>query len=262
MTLVMGIINVTPDSFSDGGLFLGPDAAIAHARQLIAEGADLIDIGGESTRPGAQRPGVAEEMRRVLPVIEALKDAGVPISLDTMSAEVARAGVAAGASIVNDVSGGLADRQMLSTVAELGVDYVCMHWRGHLDGADSLARYDDAVPEVLAELRSRRDACLAAGISPERLILDPGFGFSKDPQHNWQLLRALAEFQQLGHRVLVGVSRKRFLGALLDGREPTGRDAASAAITFYCAERRVWAVRTHTVPAHRDAIAVARALAS
>lgn len=259
-TLVMGIVNVTPDSFSDGGRWLDPRAAIERGRQLVAEGADVIDIGGESTRPGAVRPDADEERARVLPVIEALAAEGITVSLDTMRAEVAAAGVAAGARIVNDVSGGLADPAMLDTVAALDVDYVCMHWRGLLGHGDTNAHYDHVVDDVLAELTGRRDACLAAGIAPQRVILDPGYGFSKDADQNWLLLAALDRFQRLGHRLLVGVSRKRFLGTLLDGRDPEGRDAASAALTFEAARHGVWAVRTHTAREHADAVRVAERL--
>lgn len=261
-TLVMGIVNVTPDSFSDGGRWLDARAAIEHGRRLVAEGADIIDVGGESTRPGAVRPEADEERARVLPVIEALAGEGVTVSLDTMRADVAAAGVGAGARIVNDVSGGLADPAMLDTVAGLDADYVCMHWRGLLGDGDTNAHYADVVDDVLAELAGRRAACLAAGIAPGRVILDPGYGFSKDADQNWQLLAALDQFQQPGHRLLVGVSRKRFLGSLLDDREPTGRDAASAALTFEAARLGVWAVRTHTARAHRDAVTVAERLAA
>ena len=265
MTLVMGIVNVTPDSFSDGGRWFHPDRGVAHARDLVAEGAQILDIGGESTRPGAVRPDVTEELRRVLPVVSALvaggAAGGVPISVDTMRAEVARAVVAAGATTVNDVSGGLADPAMLDTVAELGVDYVCMHWRGLLGDPGTDATYAEVTDDVLAELSARRDACLAAGILADRLILDPGIGFSKDPDENWQLLADLDRFVALGHRLLVGVSRKRFLGALLGGREPSGRDEATAAISVVCAQSGVWAVRTHSVRQNRDAIAVVDRLA-
>lgn len=259
-TLVMGIINVTPDSFSDGGQFLATGHAVAHGRTLVAQGADILDVGGESTRPGAERPGPDEELRRVVPVIRDLARLGVPISVDTMRAEVARAAVEAGATLVNDVSGGLADPAMLATVAELGVDYVCMHWRGHLTDSRVGTTYADVVGEVTSELAARRDACLAAGIATDKLILDPGFGFSKDSDHNWALLRGLSEITSLGHRVLVGVSRKRFLGDLLEERPPHERDAASAAITALVAGQGVWAVRTHTVRDHRDAVAVVERL--
>ncbi len=260
-TLVMGIVNVTPDSFSDGGDFLSAEAAIARGRQLLSEGADLIDVGGESTRPGAARVPVQEELRRVLPVIAELVAAGAAVSIDTTRAEVAKASVAAGAELVNDVSGGLADPAMLDVVAELGVGYVAMHWRGHSDVMQQLTHYDDVLRDVAAELAQRRDAALAAGIAPDRLVLDPGLGFAKTPDANWTLLARLEELAALGQPLLIGASRKRFLGELLDGREPRQRDDASVALTALCAERGVWGVRTHTVRAHADAVAVVARLA-
>jgi len=260
----MGILNVTPDSFSDGGEHLQRRAAIDHGLRLLAEGADLVDVGGESTRPGAERAGVAVELDRVRPVIAALAASGAAVSVDTMRAEVAAAAVAAGAVVVNDVSGGLADPDMLPTVAELGVGYVAMHWRGHSDVMQQLADYDDVVTDVVAELAARRDAALGAGIAPDRLVLDPGLGFAKTADHNWALLARLDEVEALGHPVLVGASRKRFLGALLatgtEPRPPKQRDAATAALTAILAARRVWGVRTHTVGAQRDAIAVVERL--
>lgn len=263
-TYVMGIVNVTPDSFSDGGDHFDADEAIAHALQLVAEGADILDVGGESTRPGAERPDLAEELRRVVPVVEGLADCGVLVSVDTMRAEVARAAVAAGAEIVNDVSGGLADPAMLPTVAELEVPYVLMHWRGHGKTMHTEAVYDDVVAEVVGELLTRVNACTKAGIGEDNLILDPGIGFAKTGDHNWEILRHLDQFERLGFPLLVGVSRKRFLGDLLaEGnvpRPPKERDDASAALTTILAERRTWAVRTHSVRQHRDAIAVVEAL--
>ena len=259
-TLVMGVINVTPDSFSDGGEFLATGDAVRHGLELLAQGADLLDVGGESTRPGAERPTPDEERRRVVPVIEALSRQGARISVDTMRAEVAEAAVEAGAVMINDVSGGLADEAMLDTAARLGVDYVCMHWRGHLTDALVGVDYADVVTEVVSELAGRRGACLAAGIPASRLILDPGFGFSKNADHNWELLQGLGRIQELGHRVLVGVSRKRFLGELLDGRAPDERDAATTAITTLVAQQGVWGVRTHNVRDQRDAIAVVERL--
>ena len=255
-TLVMGILNVTPDSFSDGGDYLAAETAIAHGLELLADGADLIDVGGESTRPGAARIAVAEELRRVLPVIRHLADAGAVVSIDTMRAEVAVAAVEAGAAIVNDVSGGLADPAMLTTVAGFGVGYVAMHWRGQSDVMQGLTDYDDVVADVTRELAGRRDAALAAGIHPARLVLDPGLGFAKTPDQNWTLLAGLDAVAALGQPVLVGASRKRFLGELLDGRPPRQRDDASVALTALLAHRGVWAVRTHTVRAHADAVAV------
>lgn len=260
-TVVMGILNVTPDSFSDGGEFLDVDAAVAHGLALFGEGADLVDVGGESTRPGAQRASVETELARVVPVIRRLSAAGVAISVDTMRAEVAAAAVAAGAVLVNDVSGGLADPAMLPAVADLGVDYVGMHWRGHSDHMADLAAYDDVVADVTAELAERLDAAVAAGVDPNRVILDPGLGFAKNAEHNWALLRGLDRLAALGRPLLVGPSRKRFLGELLagpDGPRPVReRDDAGTAITALLAASGVWGVRTHTVRPHLDAIAVA-----
>lgn len=262
----MGIINVTPDSFSDGGEWFDTDDAIAHGLRLLAEGADILDVGGESTRPGAHRPPVAEELRRVIPVVRALAAAGAVVSVDTMRHDVARAAVMAGAAIVNDVSGGLADERMLATVAELQVPYVLMHWRAHsatMQQVDQL-RYDDVVTDVRAELSRRVDAATAAGIPDDRIICDPGIGFSKTADHNWALLRGIDRLAELGLPILIGVSRKSFLGAALADdagpRPVTGRDDASVAITTWCAERRLWGVRTHTVRPHRDAVDVAELL--
>lgn len=260
----MGILNVTPDSFSDGGEHLARGAAVEHGLRLMAEGADIIDVGGESTRPGAQRAGVEVELDRVVPVITALAAAGAVVSVDTMRAEVAAAAAAAGAVVVNDVSGGLADPAMLGTVAGLGTCYVAMHWRGHSTVMEQLAAYDDVVGEVVAELAVRRDAALAAGIPPELLVLDPGLGFAKNADHNWALLARIDELEGLGQPVLVGASRKRFLGELLatdaGPRPPKERDAATAALTAVLAEHRLWGVRTHAVRAQRDAIAVVERL--
>ncbi|CAI9404971.1 Dihydropteroate synthase [Aestuariimicrobium sp. T2.26MG-19.2B] len=266
-TLVMGILNVTPDSFSDGGRWASAARAVEHARAMVDDGADLIDVGGESTRPGSTRPSVDEELRRVVPVVEAIAGFGVPISVDTMRAEVARAAIGAGASIVNDVSGGLADESMLATVAaHAGVDYVAMHWRAHGSAMNAEAHYDDVVADVTRELLQRRDAALAAGIAADRLVLDPGYGFSKTGEQNWQLFADNESFLQHGHRVLVGVSRKRFLGELLaaDGvpRPAERRDAATQALTTLCALQGVWAVRTHEVRGQRDAVEVVARLRS
>lgn len=259
-TLVMGILNITPDSFSDGGEFVAADAAVAHGHELLAQGADLIDVGGESTRPGAARVSTPGELARVVPVIRELAAAGAFVSVDTTRAEVARAAVEAGAVIVNDVSGGLGDPDMLAVVAELGVPYIAMHWRGQSDVMQNLAVYDDVVTDVRAELAARRDSALAAGIAAEKLVLDPGLGFAKTADHNWTLLAHLHALVELGHPLLVGTSRKRFLGELLDARPPKQRDDATAALTTLLARQRVWAVRTHTVRAHRDAIAVVERL--
>lgn len=262
--LVMGIVNVTPDSFSDGGAWPDAESAIAHGRRLLAEGADLIDVGGESTRPGAERPDPAEELRRVIPVVRELAGLGAVVSVDTMRSEIAVAAVQAGAVLINDVSGGMADPAMLPTVADLGVDYVLMHWRAHAATmqADDLLRYDDVVADVCTELESRIEAAVIAGIEPEKLVLDPGFGFSKTADHNWTLLRGIDQVQALGFPVLVGVSRKGFLGSLIGEppRPPGERDDATAAISTWCAERGIWAVRTHTVRPHLDAALVVRKL--
>jgi len=259
-TLVMGIINITPDSFSDGGDYASTERAIAHGHDLLAQGADLLDIGGESTRPGASRVSEAGERARVIPVIRELAAAGAAISVDTMRSGVARAAVRAGAVIVNDVSGGLSDPAMLGTVADLGAAYIAMHWRGQSDVMQNLAVYSDVVTDVCAELEARRDAALAAGIAADRLVLDPGLGFAKTADHNWTLLAHLDAFRRLDCPLLVGASRKRFLGDLLDVRPAKQRDDASVALTTLLALSGVWGVRTHTVAAHRDAIAVVQRL--
>jgi dihydropteroate synthase len=259
--LVMGVVNVTPDSFSDGGLWLEPDAAVAHGLDQLAEGADLLDVGGESTRPGAARPSVEEELRRVLPVVSALSSAGAPVSIDTMRSEVAIAAVDAGAVAVNDVSGGHADPEMLTTVAALGVPYLLMHWRGHSRDMQSKATYVDVVKEVHDELAAAVETALAAGIRGERLAVDPGLGFAKTGEHNWALLRNLSRLHDLGLPVLVGASRKAFLGALLaDGsgtpRPPLERDDASAATSVLAAQAGAWCVRVHDVRRSLDAVRV------
>ncbi|MGO1972497.1 MAG: dihydropteroate synthase [Propionibacteriaceae bacterium] len=258
----MGVLNVTPDSFSDGGSWFDPEAAATHGRDLLDQGADLVDVGGESTRPGASRPDLTEELRRVLGPIEGLRAAGCAVSVDTMRAEVARAAVEAGAVLVNDVSGGVADERMLEVVAELGVGYVCMHWRGHADVMQERASYSDVVRDVRDDLARRVDACVRAGIATDRIVLDPGIGFAKTADHNWELLRRLDAFDDLGLPLLVAVSRKRFLGTLLADTEGSPRpaqqrDDATVALTAFLAGQRVWGVRTHTVRPHRDAIAVA-----
>ena len=261
-TLLMGIVNATPDSFSDGGRYVETEAAIAHGRQLLAEGADILDIGGESTRPGATRPLLAEELDRVVPVIEALAAEGAAVSVDTMRHEVASAAIEAGAVLVNDVSGGLADPAILRVAGEAGVGYVAMHWRAHSREMQSHARYDgDVVDVVLDELRDRIEAALAAGIAPERLVVDPGLGFAKTADHNWALLAGLGRLMGLGHPVLVGSSRKSFLGTLLADPEGTprpvdDREDANTALTTLVAARGVWGVRVHEVRASMDAIRV------
>ncbi|MDF3044467.1 MAG: folP [Ornithinibacter sp.] len=261
--LVMGVVNVTPDSFSDGGAWFTPEAAVAHGHELVAQGADLLDIGGESTRPGAERPSAEEEQRRVLPVVEELGSL-VPVSVDTMRADVAAAALDAGAVLVNDVSGGLADPDMAPLVAARRVPFVAMHWRGHSHDMQARAHYDDVVEDVTAELAARVEALVAAGIRPADIVLDPGFGFAKLAHHNWELLRRLEELTAVGHRVLIGTSRKGFLG--LVGRTPDtvrpplGRDVATAATSLYAAQRGVWAVRVHDVAGTVDALDVADAL--
>ncbi|MGH3412172.1 MAG: dihydropteroate synthase [Marmoricola sp.] len=257
----MGVVNVTPDSFSDGGRFVAPGAAVEHGLRLRDAGADLLDIGGESTRPGATRPLVEEELGRVVPVIRGLAEAGVPISVDTMRAEVAEAAVAAGAVLVNDVSGGLADPRILSVVADAGAAYVAMHWRGHADTMQRRASYDDVVGEVREELTRQVDAALAAGIAPERLAVDPGLGFAKTAAHNWTLLRRLDEVDVHGLPLMVGSSRKSFLGTLLadaDGtpRPVLDREDANVALTTIVALTGAWAVRVHQVRGSVDAVKV------
>lgn len=254
-TRVMGILNVTPDSFSDGGLYVDVEAAVAHGLRLAAEGAALVDVGGESTRPGAERVATDEELKRVLPVVSRLAEAGVAVSVDTMRAEVAERCVDAGAVVVNDVSGGLADPQMLSTVARLGCVYVAMHWRAHSTEMSRHATYDDVVAEVIAELMGRVRAAVGAGIEPDRLVLDPGLGFAKAPDQSWDVLRGVDAVHAIGLPVLWGASRKRMLADLVPG-PPAARDDASVAITTWLAERGAWGVRTHTVAPHVAAIAV------
>jgi dihydropteroate synthase len=254
---VMGVLNVTPDSFSDGGLYEGADAAIAHARELVAQGADLIDVGGESTRPGAARVDPAEEQRRVIPVVRALAADGVRVSVDTMNSATAIAAASAGAAVINDVSGGLADPAMADSVAATGLDYVAMHWRGHSDRMADLAHYGDVVTDVRDELAVRVQALIAAGVHERRIILDPGLGFAKTAQHNWQLLGRLDELIALGHPVLVGASRKRFLAPLLADAAPmTDRDLPTAVISALSARAGAWGVRVHDVAGTRVAIDV------
>jgi dihydropteroate synthase len=271
--LVMGVVNVTPDSFSDGGRWYDPRAAIAHGLELAAQGADIVDVGGESTRPGAQRVSADEELRRVIPVIAELARSGVVVSVDTMRAAVAQAALEAGAALVNDVSGGLADPYMPRLVAQADTPYVLMHWRGHSRDMGSRAVYADVVREVRAELAARIEAVTAEGVDPALIVLDPGLGFSKMPAasgpdaHNWQLLAHLRQVAHIGGQdfpVLVGASRKRFLGRLLanqDGipRPFTEGDAATLAITALAAAAGAWCVRVHEVPANADAVRVAAA---
>ena len=265
--VVMGVLNVTPDSFSDGGRYAGLDAAVGHGVRLLGEGAHVVDVGGESTRPGAPRVDEATELGRVLPVIRELAAAGVPMSIDTTRAGVAAAAIAAGVSVVNDVSGGLADPAMARVVADADCPWVLMHWRGHSDRMRELATYDDVVAEVSAELRARVDAAVAAGVAPERIIIDPGLGFAKRPEHNWALSARLPELVGLGFPVLFGASRKSYLGVLLadpDGtpRPTDQREAATLATTVLAAAAGVWGVRVHEVRATVDALAVWRASGS
>ncbi|MFI6644470.1 dihydropteroate synthase [Streptomyces sp. NPDC050504] len=261
---VMGVVNVTPDSFSDGGRWFDSATAVKHGLDLVAQGADLVDVGGESTRPGATRVDEAEELRRVVPVVRALAAEGATVSVDTMRASVAEQAVAAGARLVNDVSGGLADPAMIPTVADTDVPFVVMHWRGFSESMNSLAVYEDVVAEVAAELRARVDAVVAGGIAPERLVVDPGLGFAKLAPHDLALVAHLADLRELGSPLLVAASRKRFLGHVLapDGTPPPARerDAATAAVSALAAQAGAWAVRVHEVRATADAVRVARAI--
>jgi dihydropteroate synthase len=250
--LVMGILNVTPDSFADGGRYNSFSKAVLHAREMVAEGVDIIDIGGESTRPGADRVSEEEELERVIPVITELAKDGVQLSIDTMRASTARAAIAAGAQIINDVSGGLADPEMLTTAAELETPYIAMHWRGQSKEMNSMATYRNVISEVIAELQGRIAAALNAGISHDKLIIDPGIGFAKDAHHNWEIIDHIDEFVDLGYPVLIGASRKRFLG----GDTPDEREAASIALTKRLSTTGIWGVRVHSVKPHRDAILI------
>jgi len=263
-TLVMGVVNVTPDSFSDGGRWFEPAAAVRHGLELLAEGADLLDVGGESTRPDAGRVPADVELGRVLPVIDALVAHGAVVSVDTTRAEVARVAVDHGALIINDVSGGLADPDMYRTAARTGAVYVAMHWRGHADVMDAFDVYDDVVADVRRELGDRLRALAAAGVAADRIVVDPGLGFAKSGASNWPLLARIDELASLGHPVLVGASRKRFLGHLLagSGGEPVGpldRDDATAAVTALVAAAGAWCVRVHAVHGSADAVRVAAA---
>jgi dihydropteroate synthase len=263
--LVMGVLNVTPDSFSDGGCYADHDAAIAHGLEMHAAGADYVDVGGESTRPGAERVDAEEECRRVVPVVRDLVDAGARVSVDTTRADVAAAALEAGASLVNDVSGGLADEGMARLVAEAGVPWVLMHWRGHSREMYAAARYGDVVTEVCAELTARVEDVVAAGVAPEQLVLDPGIGFAKNAEHNWALLAGLDRLIGLGLPVLLGTSRKTFLGRLLAGtdgelRSAEGRDAATLATTVLAAEAGAWGVRVHDAAASVDAVRTVQAV--
>lgn len=244
--LVMGILNVTPDSFADGGQHFAFEHAVNRGLEMIEEGVDIIDIGGESTRPGADRVSAEEEESRVLPVIRALVGKGPQISIDTMRASTARKAVEAGATIVNDVSGGAADSEMFATVAALGCKYTLMHWRGHSKDMNSKAQYDDVVADVISEVTIQLDKALAAGIKRENIILDPGLGFAKEAEHNWEILKRIDEFAALGYPVLIGHSRKRFLG----GATPDEREASTQEVTQSLVGRGIWAVRVHSVAPH------------
>lgn len=264
--LVMGVVNVTPDSFSDGGRWFEPEAAVAHGLALLADGADVLDVGGESTRPGAARIPVEEELRRVVPVVAELTRAGAVVSVDTMRSAVADAALSVGAAMVNDVSGGLADPQMADLVADARVPFVAMHWRGASDRMEELAVYDDVVADVVTELSARLDALVAEGVDPRQVVLDPGFGFAKKAQHSWTLLAHLDALLAIGRPVLVGTSRKRFLATALvdvDGGSDgiaavpvQGRDHATAATSVLAAVAGAWGVRVHEVKATADAVRV------
>lgn len=269
--LIMGVLNVTPDSFSDGGEFSAHEDAINHARFLIATGANIIDIGGESTRPGALRISIEEEQRRVISVIEKLSqdrsfiDSGAQISIDTMNAETARAAVAAGATIINDVSGGLADEQMLTVAAETNATLVISHWRGFSDVMNSLNEYQDIAKDVADELSARVEAAEQAGVAREKIVIDPGLGFAKDMQQNWKLVARLDELEKLGLPILVGASRKRFIAGVLEPDDDGGvsnsrRDVATAVLTALLLQRKLWGIRVHNVIATADAIDVVEAL--
>jgi dihydropteroate synthase len=249
--LIMGILNVTPDSFADGGRHNDFDAAVARGLEMIAEGVDIIDIGGESTRPGADRVSEAEEIERTIPVITELAKHGARISIDTMRASTAEAAVKAGASVINDVSGGLADPNMLQTAAVLKVPYIAMHWRGQSIVMNSKAIYGDVVSDVISELQERISAALDAGIQSSNLIIDPGLGFAKEAKHNWKIIDSISNFVELGHPVLIGASRKRFLG----GESPDEREQATIELTKRLATTGIWAVRVHSVKPHREVLA-------
>ena len=248
--IVMGILNVTPDSFADGGRHNDFEAAVNHGHQMLAEGVDIIDIGGESTKPGVERVSEEEELARVIPVIKELAKTGARISIDTMRASTARAAIKAGAQIINDVSGGLADPEMLPTAAQLGVPYIAMHWRGQSKDMNSKAIYNDVIIDVISELQERITAALDAGIEVGNLIIDPGLGFAKDGEHNWEIIDSIDSFVDLGYPVLVGASRKRFLG----GDSPDEREQATIDLTKRLATTGVWAVRVHSVKPHKEVL--------
>lgn len=247
---VMGILNVTPDSFADGGLHFSQEDAIAHALQMVDDGADIIDVGGESTRPGAERVSEEEEQDRVIPVIQALASRNIRVSVDTMRASTASRAVAAGAEIVNDVSGGAADPDMFKTVASLDCPYILMHWRGHSKDMNAKAIYGDVVKEVIAEISGQLSKALEAGIKPSKIIIDPGIGFAKDADHNWELINRMPELIAMGYPILIGHSRKRFLG----GARPEDREEATVNLTKSLVDTGIWGVRVHGVRANVKAI--------
>ena len=265
--LVMGVLNVTPDSFSDGNKYNSVESAVDHAKLLVLAGAQIIDIGGESTRPGAERVTLEEEQSRVVPVIKAIAELnlGAAISIDTMNAETAELAIAAGANIINDVSGGLADEAMLGVAAKHDVVIILSHWRGHSNVMNTMASYQNVAEEVATELQARVDAAIAAGVSRDKIVVDPGLGFAKDMKQNWQLVARLDEIEKLGLPILVGASRKRFIAGALDEEEPNSvsherRDVATAVLTALLMQRKLWGVRVHNVISTVDAISIVSAL--
>ncbi len=261
-TLVMGILNVTPDSFADGGRYSTTELALKRADEMISEGVEIIDVGGESTKPGADRITQAEEVARVIPVIKELAKKDTPISIDTTRASVAEQAIKLGISYVNDVSGGLADPEMYKLIAKHPkVQYIIMHWRAHSKTMQDHAIYKDVVKEVKEELEERIEDAIKAGVNPDQIIIDPGLGFAKLPEHNWELLRNIDRIALLGYPILIGASRKRFLGELTGSSNPNDREAASIAVTAMVAKQGVWGVRTHSVKPHRDAIATVNSFA-
>ena len=248
--IVMGILNVTPDSFADGGRHNNLDAAVKRGLEMLTDGVDIIDIGGESTKPGVERVSEVEELARVIPVITELAKHGARMSIDTMRASTASAAIAAGAAIINDVSGGLADPEMLPTAGALGVPYIAMHWRGHSKDMNSRAVYDDVVKDVISELQERISTALDAGISKDHLIIDPGIGFAKDAHHNWEIIDSIEDFVAMGYPVLIGASRKRFLG----GDNPDSREAATIELTKRLSTSGIWGVRVHSVKPHKEVL--------
>jgi dihydropteroate synthase len=261
--LVVGVLNVTPDSFSDGGLFNNAKEAIEHAQELIAQGADLIDVGGESTRPGATRIETLEEQKRVIPVIEELTNLGIITSIDTMRSQTAQAAAKAGAQIVNDVSGGLADENMHKTVATLDLPYVLMHWRGHSNVMDDMAKYSNVVTEVLKEIDTQVQKAIKSGVQKNKIVIDPGLGFAKNPEHNWEILKKFEQLHSLGLPIYVGASRKRFLAEFAypqGSTDPKDRDLATSAISSYVSLNGAWAVRVHDVVGSVAAVKVTNQL--